>query len=299
MAPEVDALFNFILYTSIVFFVIVVALMTYFVVKYRRREGDGGVTPGLAHNTALEITWTVIPTILVIIVFFWGFRVFLKMHVPPKDAYEIKVTAQRWFWSFAYPNGAMAVNELTVPSGRPVRLLMSSTDVIHSFYVPDFRIKMDVLPNRYTVTWFEAPNPGIHNLLCAEYCGTKHSQMLGTVKVLEQKEFATWLEKGESGGEGMPPEKFGEQLYTSKACNTCHRTDGTAATGPSFKGIFGEQVRLADGQTVTVDENYIRESILTPSVKIVAGYQPVMPTYQGLLTNKQIDAIIAYIKTLK
>jgi cytochrome c oxidase subunit 2 len=298
IAPDVDALFNFILYASVVFFVVVVTGVVVFARRYRRR-GEDQVTSGIAHNTALELVWSVIPTILVIIVFFWGFRIFMKMHIPPKDALEIKVTAQKWFWSFDYPNGATTVNELVVPAGKPVRLLMSSKDVIHSFYVPDFRIKMDVLPNRYTVTWFETVGPGAHNLFCAEYCGTSHSKMIGTVKALGEREYAAWLESGIGTGEGISLEQFGEQLFTSKACVTCHRIDGTAFTGPSLNGIFGEPIRMADGTQAPVDENYLRESMLNPQAKVVAGFQPVMPTYQGILTNRQIDALIAYIKSLK
>jgi cytochrome c oxidase subunit 2 len=298
IAPDVDALFNFILYASIALFLIVVSLMTFFVLRYRRR-GEDKVTSGVSHNIKLELVWSIIPTILVIIVFFWGFRVFMKMHIAPKDAYEIKVTGQKWFWSFDYPNGASTVNDLVVPAGKPVKLLMSSQDVIHSFYVPDFRIKMDVLPNRYTLTWFEAPDPGEHNLFCAEYCGTSHSDMIGLVRVMREREFDEWLEEGAGGGEGLSLDDYGKQLYTSKACKTCHRIDAAAHTGPGFLGIYGAAHELSDGQTVTVDENYIRESILDPQAKIVAGYQPVMPTYQGLLDDRQVDALIAYIKSLQ
>ena len=176
---------------------------------------------------------------------------------------------------------------------------MSSKDVIHSFFVPDFRIKMDVLPNRYTLTWFEATGEGTHNLLCAEYCGTSHSDMIGLVKVVSEREFEKWLTEGAATGEGLSLEQYGEQLYRTKACNTCHRIDGRAHTGPSFKGIFGVAHATEDGQTIVVDENYIRESILEPQAKISAGYQPVMPTYQGLLDNRQIDALIEYIKSIE
>ena len=298
IASDVDALFYFILYASIAMFVLVVALMTYFMFRYKRR-GSETTTSGVAHNFKLELLWSIIPTILVVIVFFWGFKVFMKMHIVPKDAYEISVTGQKWFWSFDYPNGASTVNDLVVPAGKPVKLLMSSKDVIHSFFVPDFRVKMDVLPNRYTLIWFEAPNPGEHNLFCAEYCGTSHSKMIGRVRVLEKVEFDKWLAEGASSGEGLSLEEYGSQLYRSKACVTCHRIDGTAHTGPSFLGIFGETHNFADGRSAMVDENYIRESILNPQSKVVTGFQPVMPTYQGLVDERQVDAIIAYIKSLK
>ncbi len=298
IAPEVDALFNFILVVSIILFLVVSSGIVYFVWRYRRR-GKEELTTGTSHNVKLELIWSIIPTILVVIVFFWGFRVFMKMHIVPKDAYEIKVTGQKWFWSFDYPNGASTVNDLVVPAGQPIKLVMSSQDVIHSFFVPDFRVKKDVLPNRYTVTWFEALKPGEHNLFCAEYCGTSHSDMIGRVRVLGEREFSEWEESGEATGEGLSLEEYGEQMYTAKACNTCHRVDGVAHTGPSFLGIYGSSHHMSDGSQVVVDENYIRESILNPQAKVVAGYQPVMPTYQGILKSRQVDALIAYIKSLQ
>jgi cytochrome c oxidase subunit 2 len=253
----------------------------------------------MKYNTALEIAWFVIPVVLVGILFVWGFKGFLKLSVVPKDAMEIKVTAQKWFWSFAYPDGATSVNELVVPAGKPIKLLLSSQDVIHSFYVPDFRIKHDVLPNRYSVTWFEAPRPGEHHLFCAEYCGTGHSSMIGKVRVLGEREYANWQDSTATFGEGMKPEDLGAKLYVSKTCTTCHSTDGRAMNGPTFLGIYGHEVTLSDGSKVTVDENYIRESILNPQAKIVMGFQPIMPTFQGLLKDREIDALIAFIKSLQ
>jgi cytochrome c oxidase subunit 2 len=298
MAGQVDAVFNLILYVGIFFFVLVVGLAIYFVLKYRRREKPG-LTSGVDQNVKLEVIWTVIPTIIVIIFFVVGFRAYLKMNIVPKDALEVKVTAQRWLWSFDYPNGFNSVNELVVPEGKPIKLLMSSTDVIHSFFVPDFRVKMDVLPNRYTVAWFEAKGPGEHNLMCAEYCGKGHSQMLGRVKVLTQEAYDSWLEESVAFDESIPLEEHGEQLYRSKACYTCHSVDGTGNVGPTFKGAFGHEVTLSDGSKVTVDENYIRESILDPRAKVVMGFQPVMPTYQGKLRAREVDALIAYIRSLE
>jgi len=295
---EVDSLFNFILYASAVFLAIVVFGIIFFVLRYRRRPKEGVVT-GPTNSTALEIIWSVIPTILVIIVFFWGFRLYLKMSIPPKDALEIKVTGQKWFWTFDYPNGANTLNELVVPVGKPVKLLMSSRDVIHGFYIPDFRIKMDVVPNRYTITWFEAVQTGVFNIFCTQYCGKGHSEMIAKVKVLGEREYNDWLISETKAGEGMSLEDFGAKLYVSRACVTCHSVDGTANVGPSLKMIFGHQVKLADGASVSADENYIRESILNPQARIVAGYQPVMPTFQGILNDRELDALIAYIKSLK
>jgi cytochrome c oxidase subunit II len=299
MAGEVDALFNFIFYTALVFFAIVLFSSVYFVLKYRRRQ-RAELTSGVAHNTKLEIVWTLIPTILVFIVFIWGFRSYLRLSIAPRDALEIKVTAQKWFWTFDYPNGANSLNDLYVPAGQPVKLLMSSQDVIHSFYVPDFRIKMDVLPNRYTIAWFEATHSGDFQILCTEYCGQGHSAMLGMVKVLPEKEYLAWLENSSTDlPEGVSPVEAGAQLYKSKACITCHTVDGSGGIAPSFKDRFGKAEQLSDGQEIIVDENYIRESILDPQARVVKGFQPVMPTYQGVLKDRQIDALIAYIKSLQ
>jgi len=299
LSSEVDSLFYFILYTAIVIFILVMGAIAFFMLKYRRK-GARELTDGRDHNLKLEILWTVIPTLLVFVVFIWGFRTYIKMHVAPANAQEIKVTAQKWFWSFDYQNGYNSVNELVVPLGKPVKLLMSSQDVIHSFFVPDFRVKMDVLPNRYTQAWFEATQPGEFNIFCTEYCGKGHSEMLGKVTVLPQEEYATWIEKASADfPEGMALNEIGAKLYQSKACFTCHSVDGTISVGPSFKGVFGKTERLSDGSQNTVDENYIRESILNPQAKIVQGFQPVMPTYQGTLKDKEIDALIAYIKSLK
>ena len=298
IASEVDSLFNFVLYASIVFFLLVVTLSLYFAFRHRKR-GDERLDTSPSHNTLLEIIWTVIPVILVFTVFFWGFKVYLKMNVVPKDALEIKVTAQKWFWSFDYvKDGVNSLNELVVPVGKPIKLTMSSQDVIHSFYVPGFRIKMDILPNRYTITWFEATNIGAYDLFCAEYCGTGHSEMIGKVKAVSHDEYITWLDEAGLGSEDMPLAELGVKAYVSKACQTCHSIDGTPGTGPSFKGIFGQSERMADGKMITVDENYLRESILNPNAKVVNGYQSIMPSYQGLLKDREIDALIEYIKSL-
>lgn len=298
LASEVDPLWGFLFWASAVMFALVVGLMVYFVIRYRRRGGDV-LTTSVSHNTPLEVAWTVIPTILVIIVFIWGFKSYLRFYVAPKDAIEVKVTGQKWFWNFDYAEGASSVGELVVPVDQPVKLLMSSRDVIHSFYVPNFRVKMDVVPNRYTVAWFEATQPGDYQIFCTEYCGKGHSEMLGRVKVVSEREFATWLESSSGMGEGLAPEEYGAQLYKSRACNTCHSIDGTKLVGPTFKGLFGRQEAMADGTQIVADENYIRESLLAPRAKVVNGYDPVMPTYQGILKDKQIDALIAYIKTLQ
>ncbi|MBN1479918.1 cytochrome c oxidase subunit II [candidate division KSB1 bacterium] len=299
LAGEVDALFNFVLYVSIVFFLIIVLGSAYFALRYRKRRTEQ-LDTAPSHSAALELAWTIIPVILVFTTFFWGFKVYLKMHIVPKDAIEVKVTAQKWFWSFDYTKeNVNSVNELVVPVNKPVQLTMSSTDVIHSFYVPGFRIKMDVLPNRYTVTWFEASNPGSYDLFCSEYCGSGHSEMIGKVRAVSDRDYKEWLDSVGLGGEEIPLIELGAKAYSAKACNTCHSIDGRPGIGPSFKGHFGSQQKMADGTTVTVDENYVRESILNPNAKVVQGYQSVMPSYQGLLKGREIDALIEYIKSLQ
>lgn len=298
VAPAVDTVFYTILAVSVFFFVLVVGAATIFTLKYRRRgKAQSGGAPD--HNLTLEIVWTIIPLIIVIVLFAMGFRVYLREIVAPRDALEIKLSAQRWMWTFTYPNGLVSTNDLVVPAGKPIRLLMSSTDVIHGFYVPDFRIKQDVLPNRYTTIWFEAPNPGDHVLTCTQYCGRGHSEMRGTVKVVSQSEYEKWLTAGPSGpAQGIPPEQYGESLYKSKGCVSCHTTDGTASVGPTFKNLFGKKVTLEDGQVMTADENYIRTCILEPEKTRVKGFPPVMPTFQGTLNENDVDAIIAFIKSL-
>jgi len=297
VASEVDALFNFVLYLSYFFFLLVTGGSFYFAFKFRKK-GKREFTPGISHNTALELFWTIIPTILVFVIFVWGFNTYLKMIIPPGNSEELKVTAQKWFWTFSYPNGATTTNEIVVPVNKPYKLLMSSTDVIHSFYVPSFRVKMDVLPNRYTQLWFEATETGAYDMFCTEYCGKGHSEMIGKVKVVTDEEYISWLAEN-SAGSSLPPEEFGKELYTSKACFTCHTIDGNPSVGPTLKGIFGRNESLTDGSSIVVDENYLRESILNPQTKIVTGYQPIMPTYQGILKNEEMDALIAYLKTVK
>jgi cytochrome c oxidase subunit 2 len=297
-AQNVDPLFNFLVIASSVFLFIVLAGIIVFSLKYRKRKGYVQQSTSPTQHALLEIAWIGIPLILVMITFVWGYKGYLKMGVAPKDALEIKVTAQQWFWSFDYPDGTSSVNELVVPIGVPVKLLMSSKDVIHSFFVPAFRLKRDVLPNRYTIAWFQTTQVGEYDLFCAEYCGTKHSEMTGKVRVVSESEYQKWLETSAAAGEGITPAEYGAKLYKSKACNTCHSTDGSPGNGPTFKNVFGHEVKFNDGTSQIADENYIRQSILDPRAKIVLGFAPIMPTYQGLLKSRDIDALIAYIKSL-
>jgi cytochrome c oxidase subunit 2 len=296
VAQGVDWLFNFILAVSVFFFLLIVVVMVVFILKYRQREGHRA-EDSPTHNMALELTWSIIPLILVIVIFIFGFKGFLDMSTPPANAYEILVEGQKWNWSFTYPNGYVDSN-LHVPVNRPIRLVMSSQDVIHSLYVPAFRVKMDVVPGRYAKAWFEATEPGEYDLFCAEYCGTSHSDMIAHVVVHPVGEFETWLEKASNFLDTMSPVDAGRKLFQVRGCQQCHSVDGSAKTGPTLLGVFGRTQNLADGTTITVDENYIRESILEPQARVVAGYEPVMPTYQGRLKDAEITAIIEYFKSL-
>lgn len=301
LAEQTDTLFWFVHLSSLALTIGLLAVIVYFVYKYRRKSEDE-VTPLITHNNQLEVTWSVIPLVLVIIVFGWGYKVYLDQRVIPDDAYEVNVTAQKWLWQFSYENGARTTGELHVPAGRPVKLVMSSNDVIHSFFVPDYRIKQDVVPGRYTEAWFNAPETGESIVFCTEYCGTAHSDMTAQVIVHEQEEFEQWLADNTGGGskpEDLSQAEWGEQLSQTYACATCHSTDGSEMTGPTWQGIFDHEVQLSDGSTVTADENYIRESILEPNAKVVQGFPAVMNTYQGQLNDEQINAIIEYIKTLE
>ncbi len=295
VASEVDSLFTFINVAGFILFAGIMITILIFVIKYRRKSEDD-ITPVITHNSILEVTWTVIPIILILIVFSWGFRGFLSLSSPPANAYEINVTAASWLWEFRYPNGGTTVNEVFVPVDRPVKFIMRSDDVLHSLYVPDFRIKQDVLPNRYTTAWFQATETGESILYCTEYCGTAHSDMLATVKVLSAEDFEEWLETGLEIDEDMPLADLGRQTYTNAGCNACHTLDGADRIGPSFLNLFNSDRELVDGSMVVADEDYIRRSILEPQAEVTAGYPNNMPSYAGRLNERQIDGLIAFIK---
>jgi len=292
IAPRVDALFVFVLGVAVFFAGLIFVSIVYLAVKYRRRA-DAAAPKLIAGSLALELLWTVIPFGLTMVMFVWGALLFVEIQNPPADALEIIAVGKQWMWKMQHPDGHQEINELHVPIGRRIKLTMTSEDVIHSFFVPAFRIKMDVLPGRYTTTWFEATRPGRYRLFCAEFCGTQHSGMIGSVTVLELSEFESWL----SGrAVGTSTAKMGESLFQRLGCASCHRPDG-AVPAPSLVGLFGSKVALEGGRTVVADEGYIRESIIDPRAKIVAGYQPVMPTYRGLISEDGILQIIAYLKS--
>lgn len=297
IASDVDMLFNFINLVSAIILVGIVIAIIYFIIKYKRKS-DNDVTSLVDHSTTLEITWSAIPIVLIIIVFIWGFRDFMKMRIAPGGAYEIHVTGKSWLWEYGYINGGKHLNDLYVPAGRPVKLVMTSADVLHSFYVPDYRIKQDVVPGRYTTVWFEVLEPGESIIFCTEYCGRSHSDMIGKVIALEQSEFDEWLKSAGGKPEDMPLAEWGQRLYANSGCQACHSVDGSAIVGPSFAGSWNNERVFEDGTTGIVDENYIRESIVNPNAKIVQGYPPVMISYEGTFSEEDLSAIIEFIKSL-
>jgi cytochrome c oxidase subunit 2 len=293
VAGRVDALFLFLVLVSTFFATLIFVLVLYFAIRYRRRSETEQPT-SIHGDLRLELLWTLIPLGLVMIMFFWGARLFVTLSYPPANALEIYAVGKQWMWKFQHPSGQREINELHVPLGQPVKLTMASEDVIHSFFVPAFRVKMDVVPGRYTTTWFEATRSGDYHLFCAEYCGTTHAGMIGRVVVLTPADYEQWLSGGASE---ESVEMTGERLFQQLGCHTCHRAD-TGARGPALEGVFGHQVQLQSGETITVDESYVRESILQPNAKIVAGYQPLMPTFQGQISEEGLLQIIAYIRSL-
>ena len=293
-AGSVDTLFSFILLTTLFFAVLVTVLVIFAAFKYRRKHA-GEVGDDVHGNNLLEIGWTVIPLLLAILIFAWGSAVYVNYRIAPKDTLDIFVIGKQWMWKLQQPNGRKEINELHIPLNRNVRLIMGSEDVIHNFYVPAFRVKMDVVPGRYNTMWFRPTKIGKYHFFCSQYCGTNHAVMGGWVTVMDPAEYAAWL-SGESGD--VNPVSAGERLFSQLACITCHIANGTGRA-PSLNGVYGAKVLLADGTIVTADEAYIRESILEPKAKIVAGYQPVMPTFQGLVTEEQILNLTAYIKSLQ
>lgn len=299
-AAKVDDLFYFVLYVSVFFFLLIMTILSVFVIRYRRREGvEPEQSP--SHNTVLEIVWSVIPTALVVYMFYAGFTGYLEKRTPPTDAYEIGVTAQKWSWNFTYPNGH-TTNVLHLPVGVETQMLMSSEDVIHSFFVPAFREKMDVVPGRYTKAWFTPTIVGTYDLFCAEYCGTQHSEMITKVVVHPQDgpdSFENWLREDSDFLSKLSPSEGGKKVYQLRGCGQCHSLDGTSGNGPTFKDVWGTERVMADGSKVLFDENYVRESILMPKAKVLAGYEPVMPTFQGRIKDAEITALIAFLKSLE
>jgi cytochrome c oxidase subunit 2 len=273
---------------------LIAGLIVYYAVRFRRRSPDA-VGERIHGGMALEIAWTVVPFLITMVIFVWGASVFFAMATPPAETLNIYVVGKQWMWKFQHLDGQREINELHVPVGRNVKLIMTSEDVIHDLFFPAFRVKADVIPGRYVNIWFNATKPGRYHLFCAEYCGTRHSGMIGEVVVMEGHDYQDWLSGG--GAEGSLA-SAGEKLFTDLACNTCHRPD-SAGRGPVLQGLFGKTVTTQDGELIVVDEAYIRESILNPSAKIAAGYQPIMPTFQGVVSEEGLLALIEYVKSLQ
>jgi len=294
VAGSVDLLYFFLVAVAGFFTVLIFALVFYFALRYRRRSA-GELPRPIEGSLGLELTWTIIPFILTMIMFTWGAALYLKNARPPATTLEVYVVGKQWMWKLQHPEGAREINELHVPVNVPVRLIMTSEDVIHSFFVPAFRIKQDVLPGRYTSAWFQATKPGRYHLFCAEYCGDQHSGMVGWVTVMEPVQYENWL------GGGASPESMssaGQGLFERLGCSGCHQAQGSGR-GPSLVGVFGRKQTLESGETATADESYLRESILNPNAKILLGYRPLMPTFQGQVSEEQLLQLIAYIKSLK
>jgi cytochrome c oxidase subunit 2 len=292
-ASQVDGIYFFMLAVTAFFSLLIAGLVVLFAVRYRRRHEDEVGVP-IHGSLALELLWTVVPFLITMVMFAWGAKVFFDLYRAPAGAMEVYVVGKQWMWKVQHMGGQREINELHVPIGRPVKLIMGSEDVLHSYYIPAFRVKADVIPGRYNMLWFTASKPGRYHLFCAEYCGTKHSGMIGTIVAMEPAEFQAWV------GGGTPsdtPAAAGERLFQSQGCVACH-AEGARIPAPVLTNVFGNPVRLQGGATVVADEAYLRESIVNPQAKIVEGYQPLMPTFQGLVTEEQLLQLIAYIKSL-
>jgi cytochrome c oxidase subunit II len=294
-SAEVDALYFYLSGVTLFFTFLISGVLVFFVIKYRRRSPYEIPRP-VAGSHKLETIWSVIPFVIALSMFGWGAKVFFDQVKPPANSNEIYVVGKQWMWKIQHTTGQREINELHIPVGRKVKLIMTSEDTIHSFYIPAFRIKTDVLPGRYTIEWFEAIKPGKYHLFCAEYCGMNHSGMIGSIIVMEAAEFDNWLGGNSSQ---QAPAVAGQQLYQSLGCVSCHGPNGEGGRGPTLAGLFGRQVFLASGQTVTADEGYIRESIENPQAKLVSGFGPIMPTFQGQITPEQLIQIMAFIKSLQ
>ena len=294
-APSVDSLMSFLILVSVFFSVAITAAIVIFFFKFHRKSKNEIGVP-IHGDMRLEVMWIVVPAILSLAMFGWGAVVYVDFRHAPQDTLDVYVIGKQWMWKIQQPNGRREINELHVPVGRNIKLVMASEDVIHDFFVPAFRVKMDVVPGHYNTMWFRPTKSGRYQFFCSQYCGTNHAVMGGWVTVMEPSDYAAWLSG--STGENVDPIVAGEKLFAEKACSTCHLSNGTGRA-PSLNGVYGGTVRLADGTSVTADEAYIRESILDSNAKIVAGYQPLMPSFQGQLTEEQILSLTAYIKSLQ
>jgi cytochrome c oxidase subunit 2 len=299
-SSQLDGLFHFLMWVSAISTVGIAGAIIYFCVKYRAtsREANEAAESQVDHSNTLEVTWSVIPLFIVVGVFVAGFKQYVDLRTPPRSAYEVHATGQRWKWSFEYPEG-LSHPELHVPFGRNVRIMLQSVDVLHALSIPEFRTKMDAVPGRYTELWFKPTKEGTFPVYCAEYCGTSHSDMLTRVVVHSPEGFQAWVAEEIKRIESMPLVDLGLLTFNQSGCSTCHSIDGSQKVGPSLKGAFGRQEKIVGLGALGVDENYLRESILEPQAKIVEGFPPSMPTFKGQLSDRRISGLIEYIKTLK
>jgi cytochrome c oxidase subunit II len=294
VALEMDLLYLFIVAVCAFFAVLVTVMVAFFAIKYRRRQADD-VGEDIHGSLVLELTWTIIPLVLALGMFVWGADLFFRLARPPQNAMEIFVIGKQWMWKVQHPEGVREINELHVPIGRPVKILLGSEDVIHDYFIPAFRVKMDAVPGKLTTLWFEATVPGTYYQFCAEYCGTKHSGMIGQVIAMTPQDYEAWLAGGHASSSIT---QNGERLFNDLSCITCHKADSTGR-GPTLHDVFGSTVQLTDGRKVVADENYLRESIMNSQAKVVQGYQPIMPAFQGQISEENLVQLIAYIRTLK
>jgi cytochrome c oxidase subunit II len=287
-----DALYVFLVVVTLAMTALVFTLVAVFATKYRRRHGREATQ--IEGSLLLEIGWTVVPLGIMMLMFAGGALLYFHMRTPPRDAAEVYVVGKQWMWKLEHAEGQMELNELHVPVDRDIKLIMTSQDVIHSFFVPAFRVKMDVVPGRYTTMWFRPTKTGTYHLFCAQFCGTMHSGMIGQIVVMDQKDYQAWLSGGPVTGSLA---ENGQKLFQQFGCSTCHRSD-VQGRGPALVGLFGKPVQLQDGRTVTADEDYIRESIVNSQAKIVSGFQPIMPVFQSQISEEQLNALVAYVKSL-
>jgi cytochrome c oxidase subunit 2 len=292
-ADQVDALFFFLLAVTGSAALLIAVLIVYYSVRYRRRA-EGPRPPRIEGAWRLEVFWSVVPLLIFLVMFAWGAHGYFALTQPPDDAIEIYVVGKQWMWKVQHPGGQREINELHVPVNQPVKLILTSEDVVHDFFVPAFRTKVDVLPNRYVYTWFQATKPGRYHLFCAQYCGTNHAGMVGEVVVMEQADYEDWLSGHAEGSLALE----GRKLFLKLQCVTCHSAD-SGARGPVLENLYGREVRLRDGRTVPANESYIKESILDPQAKVVAGFEPIMPTYKGQVNEDEMIQLIEFIKNLR
>jgi len=292
---KVDALYFYLSGVTLFFTLLISATLIFFVLRYRRRTPYEIPRP-IAGSHKLETLWTVIPFLIAMTIFGWSAKVYFEQSSPPQNAIEVYVVGKQWMWKIQHSTGQREINELHVPVGKKIKLIMTTEDTIHDFFVPAFRMKADVVPGRYTTEWFEATKTGTFHLFCAEYCGMNHSGMIGSVVVMESREFDNWL-SGNAGN--TTPAVAGQQLFQTLGCVSCHGANGEGGRGPTLAGLFGRKTQLTGGQTVVADEAYIRESIINPQAKLVDGFGPIMPTFQGQISEDQLVQLLAFIKSLQ